>query len=1369
MVLATLTPLASVASASGEIHLTLDSTHVVLDPGQSSNVTLDITNNESSIYDYLISIDNSTSSQVWEVIPSPSFVEDIFPTWSKNATIVIRLATGATPSDNSQVDIVVTKNGTNVSSTITLYLSVNPVYSPRVESRVIGDNGLLQIRPGQTVDVDVPVYNDGSVTDTILLDVGNEPDIASFWANWTTGGGNNSNGNSSDNGTNGGGDDGNQTNNTGGNDDNQTGGDGAGNGTGNGTQTGGNQTGNSSNSTQLLSSVLMFGNSYTQQNSLDSLLQSILNSAGGNVSVSALTGGGMRLPQHYTNVNTSGNQWNTTLSNSGWDYVVLQDQSQVPSFPRNNTYWIDSKDAAILLADRIDDEGSEVVLLMTWGRRSGDAQNPARNPNFPTMQGNLESGYADFQSNMTANTNATVWMAPVGLAWEAVYDDVIANNGTPTLPGNTFYDLYTSDGSHPSLSGSYLSACVLYATLTGQTPVGVNDSTNLNSSLKLELQKYAADTVFNNTQNIAYPWQSSQNSSGNMSTSSFSLMSSHSNQLPQNWQVRWLDDTVENLGSGLSETRTLRISIPNGTSPGYTGVRLYAGSTSGNFSTSSLFVIEVTAEMSLSFSFDNQNSTFAPGQTVSTFLTIENTGTAESSYDWTVTSQSSDCAITTSEDMTVLGISQPYMLPIDVTVNPNMNRNDVCSFSITGTASNNSDISFSGAFDIFVDELVNYTISGPDSATLTPGEGLVWDVVFTNLGTESVDAYLAFSELNEVLTTLSGNRVQSVAEGQTVTWTVTSIASSGSFGSGYVQSFWVSHSSGFNASFDVDFTIAEEGGLMITGPSDNRVTLPVSGSSNLSINLENTGTKNLTLTPTISGLASGIDANIVSEIELVRGSDNTTIISFTASNTAQVGSNTVTISFTDGSDSWNYEFDIQVTNSHQVSVSSISNSLVAGSIREESLTLSVTNLGTSTDTYTISIDATEASEYFEFSLSTTSLTVDSKQSADLTFSARRTGQNVPSGLIANITVTSVSDSTSSDVFGVSVLNASLGVDLSISLNDREVEPGAELTGSVVVTNTGNAEDTISVTVQDTGCDLNQAVTLMAGQSSSALAFTCQIPDNSLAGLTGFTIRSSSALDSSFYSEVSESFTVLTSYPETGFGRILVSQDMFEIGSDSDATILVTVENNANTQIIGNLDLVGEGADLFIVTWTSKLNGQETSQFSIPAQSSVQFDLMLVPARSVTFDEMASITVVSTITLEASTESLESEPIDYLVVGLNREPSGVTLPFGITLDNAQSITAASSGWIVSILLFLVVRMLMKSRSRMKLEAKIQTKYEESEEEVEEESDLGEGETRLIDSTRVECPSCSSILGVPAGSQAPFRFNCPSCSNMIKVVE
>ena len=79
------------------------------------------------------------------------------------------------------------------------------------------------------------------------------------------------------------------------------------------------------------------------------------------------------------------------------------------------------------------------------------------------------------------------------------------------------------------------------------------------------------------------------------------------------------------------------------------------------------------------------------------------------------------------------------------------------------------------------------------------------------------------------------------------------------------------------------------------------------------------------------------------------------------------------------------------------------------------------------------------------------------------------------------------------------------------------------------------------------------------------------------------------------------------------------------------------------------------------------------------------------------------------------------------------------------------------------------MMMKSRSRMKLESKLREDLSEEEEVEEVESELGEGETRLLDSSRVECPSCSSILGVPSGSEPPFRFNCPSCGAKIKVVE
>ena len=108
----------------------------------------------------------------------------------------------------------------------------------------------------------------------------------------------------------------------------------------------------------------------THRQTPDTLIEDMIDAAGGNTSVDAQTGGGMTLPQHHTNVNTSGNQWNTTLSNTAWDYVVLQDQSQIPSFPREIIQTgNDSKDAAISLAERIHSEGSEVVLFMTSGEQ----------------------------------------------------------------------------------------------------------------------------------------------------------------------------------------------------------------------------------------------------------------------------------------------------------------------------------------------------------------------------------------------------------------------------------------------------------------------------------------------------------------------------------------------------------------------------------------------------------------------------------------------------------------------------------------------------------------------------------------------------------------------------------------------------------------------------------------------------------------------------------------------------------------------------------------------------------------------------------------------------------------------------------------
>jgi hypothetical protein len=88
--------------------------------------------------------------------------------------------------------------------------------------------------------------------------------------------------------------------------------------------------------------------------------------------------------------------------------------------------------------------GAQTVLYMTWARQ-----------HFPEMQAGLARVYTVLAQKIGAR------VAPVGLAWEAV---LLADPSTA---------LYDEDKSHPTPLGSYLAACVFYATFFGESPVGL--------------------------------------------------------------------------------------------------------------------------------------------------------------------------------------------------------------------------------------------------------------------------------------------------------------------------------------------------------------------------------------------------------------------------------------------------------------------------------------------------------------------------------------------------------------------------------------------------------------------------------------------------------------------------------------------------------------------------------------------------------------------------------------------------------------------------------------------------------------------------------------------------------------------------------
>lgn len=192
--------------------------------------------------------------------------------------------------------------------------------------------------------------------------------------------------------------------------------------------------------------VLFIGNSYVYSNDLPNTFLQFALGMGDTVVVASSAPGGYTLQQHSVYAPTL-----SAIAAQPWDFVVIQEQSQLPSFHPAQVA-SDVLPYAQALADTVHAHHpcAEVVFMMTWGRENGDAGNCASWPPVCTYEGmqlQLRAGY------LTMAQDNSAWCAPVGMAWREV------RTQAPSLP------LYQGDGSHPQLNGTYLAASVIYSTL----------------------------------------------------------------------------------------------------------------------------------------------------------------------------------------------------------------------------------------------------------------------------------------------------------------------------------------------------------------------------------------------------------------------------------------------------------------------------------------------------------------------------------------------------------------------------------------------------------------------------------------------------------------------------------------------------------------------------------------------------------------------------------------------------------------------------------------------------------------------------------------------------------------------------------------
>ena len=254
--------------------------------------------------------------------------------------------------------------------------------------------------------------------------------------------------------------------------------------------------------------VLFVGNSYVLSNDLPAAVSAVFESAGQLASTGRLAAGGLRLPEHLARASDPASPWYEKLVTEGSqrEWVVLQDQSQIPGFPQTQVDWTRSRDAAVGLNELVVEAGAETMYFITWGRRDGDADNPARFPDFSTMQTLLTEGYLAFGA-ATRTEERPVWYAPVGQAWAKVHDDLVEAGETPPARGTLFHRLYSDDGSHPSVLGTQLAAYVFYSAITGQSTVGLPAPRGLDEADALALQQAAEFAVFNDADEFVFPWE----------------------------------------------------------------------------------------------------------------------------------------------------------------------------------------------------------------------------------------------------------------------------------------------------------------------------------------------------------------------------------------------------------------------------------------------------------------------------------------------------------------------------------------------------------------------------------------------------------------------------------------------------------------------------------------------------------------------------------------------------------------------------------------------------------------------------------------------------------------------------------------------
>jgi hypothetical protein len=222
-------------------------------------------------------------------------------------------------------------------------------------------------------------------------------------------------------------------------------------------------------------SVLFIGNSFTFMNNMPFIFKDIAESKGKKIFVDTVVEGGKNFEYHASRPETF-----STIKSRKWDYVIIQGHSNELAQPESKVDK-NSLPFAQKIVDSIRENNpcTQVIVYMTWAYKNG---NPKWAPisSYDSMQYRVKNQYLRFADLLDAR------VSPVGEVWKTIRTNYSGIN------------LYDPDNQHPSLYGSYLSACTHFATIFQESPLGNTSQVQVEQAVRQIIESNASQVVLNN-------------------------------------------------------------------------------------------------------------------------------------------------------------------------------------------------------------------------------------------------------------------------------------------------------------------------------------------------------------------------------------------------------------------------------------------------------------------------------------------------------------------------------------------------------------------------------------------------------------------------------------------------------------------------------------------------------------------------------------------------------------------------------------------------------------------------------------------------------------------------------------------------------